>query len=214
MCVFTRNNSASQLFHALSSEGWLVSNHFVQDAAQTPNIALVVVGHVFPDFGAGIVGGTGHSHEHTGLCDFADVHVTELGLATLGKEDVSTLYVSMTDLEVVEGLKSSDNLDEVVPDCPFAKVFFELLFMLNFIQNVATICMLKHNAQLISSVLEEGLLVADDVGMVDGRENADLVKRILLFLPGQFLHFDLFHSVNGAVILSSDLVDFREGSLA
>lgn len=41
--------------HVVRAERGLKGNHFVEDAAQTPNVALVVIGLVLPDFRAGVV---------------------------------------------------------------------------------------------------------------------------------------------------------------
>ena len=50
---------SEKLIHIVGSEGWIQGTHFIEDAPQAPNIALVVVGLVLPNFGTGVVWCTG-----------------------------------------------------------------------------------------------------------------------------------------------------------
>lgn len=60
LLVLARDHLTPQVLHALPGKGRPARAHFVQNAAQAPNVALVVVGHVFPDFGTGVVGRARH----------------------------------------------------------------------------------------------------------------------------------------------------------
>ena len=66
--VLAREHLRVESFHSLRSEWRHLHNHLVEDASSTPNVTSVVIGHVFPDFWAGIVRRAGLSSFST--CDF------------------------------------------------------------------------------------------------------------------------------------------------
>lgn len=127
--VFATDHLGVEAFHSCGAEGRLLSDHFVEDTAKWPDIWSVVVGHVFPNFGAGVVRSTSLSTEHTSLGYFGDIEVTEFDNSLFSQEQVGALDVSVADLEVVECLEASNDLNEVVPDHFFTEVFFGLLFV-------------------------------------------------------------------------------------
>lgn len=47
-----------QALHVVGPEGWVQGAHFVENAAQRPNVTFGVVGHIPPDFRTGVVRGT------------------------------------------------------------------------------------------------------------------------------------------------------------
>lgn len=87
--------------HVVSSERRLKSAHFVQHAAHAPNVALVIIGLVLPDFGAGIVGRTSLSLEKATLGHLAHVEIAEFDHTILGQKDVRALNVPMHNLPVM-----------------------------------------------------------------------------------------------------------------
>lgn len=60
--VGTREHRFEQLVHCLRAERRIKGRHLVDDAAKRPNIALVVVGLIFPDLGTRVVGRPSLSH--------------------------------------------------------------------------------------------------------------------------------------------------------
>ena len=91
----------------------------------------MIVGHVFPDFWAGIVGSASLSSQHASLSYFGNVQVTELYHTTFGDENVGALDVTMTDLQVVKCLKTPHDLDKVVPDFLLAEPVVDFLLLSN-----------------------------------------------------------------------------------
>lgn len=61
--------------------------------------------------------------------------------------------------------------------------------------------------QTTTWLINESLLIGADIGVLDTGKNADLVQGILLFLVGQFDHFDFLQSVDIVVRQPLDLVD-------
>ena len=82
----------------------------------------------------------------------------------------------------MKGFQSSHNLDKVVPDLFLSELGPLLLVLLDGLQQISTVRELHDDAEAPFLVLKEGLLVADDVWMVDGSENSNFIDGILLFL--------------------------------
>ena len=81
-------------------------------------------------------------------------------------------------------------------------------------KKVASICVFHNYAERVRLILEECLLVADYIRVIDRRQNADLIESILFLFGRQFAHFYLFHSVDEVVRLSTNSENLAERSLA
>ena len=68
--ILTFQHSLKQSIHVISSEWRDKGTHLVGYATERPNVALQVVGLIFPDFWACIVGRTGLGVEAAPLCNF------------------------------------------------------------------------------------------------------------------------------------------------
>lgn len=97
----------------------------------------------------------------------------------------------MHNFEFVKGLESADGLHEVGPALLFGDGGAGLLTLFNFVEEVAPVSVLHDDAEGGGGVLEKGFLVADDVLLLDGGEDAHLVEGVLLLFFGKFSHFDL-----------------------
>ena len=67
----------------------------------------------------------------------------------------------------MERFEPSDNLNEIVPYLLLRKLGLILFMFLNALKKVAAVRQLHDDTQTTFLVLEEGLFVSDDVGMVD-----------------------------------------------
>lgn len=67
----------------------------------------------------------------------------------------------------MKSLQSPDNLNKVVPDLFLSELGLLLFVLLDCLQQVSTVRELHDDAEASFLVLEESLLVADDVWMVD-----------------------------------------------
>lgn len=114
----------------------------------------------------------------------------------------------------MERFEAPDDLDEVVPDGLLGELQARTFFLIDNLEHVAAVGVLHDQAQAVSGVFEESFLVADDVRVLDTREDAHLIQRVLALFAAQFVHFHLFHGVDDVVRFSVDQVDFREGALA
>jgi hypothetical protein len=63
-------------------------------------------------------------------------------------------------------------------------------------------------------VVEEGLLVRDDVGVVETGEDSDFVEGVLLLLLGEGFQFHFFEGVDLVVFVPSHFVDAGVGAQA
>lgn len=90
----------------------------------------------------------------------------------------------MANFEVVQSLEATDDLDEVMPNHFFTESGIWFLFQVDELKNVATIGIFHDDAKRVGSVFKKGFFVANDIGMIDGCEDADLVESIFFFFTG------------------------------
>ena len=114
--IFASDDFSVEAFHGGSAEWRHLGDHFVEDAAEGPNVRPMIIRHVLPHLGASVVWRASLGSQHATLCDFAHIQVTELHDTFLRQKDVCTLDVSVANFQVVESLESSNDLNEVVPD--------------------------------------------------------------------------------------------------
>lgn len=84
----------------------------------------------------------------------------------------------------------------------------------DFLIEIPVIWKLHYNAWWYKNVpewliLDEGMLIANDVGAFDWCKYSDFVESILLFLIGEAIHFDFFQSINLGISVALNLVDAR-----
>lgn len=93
-----------------------MSDHFVEDTAETPNVTSVVVGLIFPNFGGTVVRCSSLCSEESLLGHFADIQIAKFDDTSLGQEQIGTLNIPVADLQIVKCFQSSNDLNEVVPN--------------------------------------------------------------------------------------------------
>lgn len=100
--VFALDNFLVKTLHIVRSEWRIESAHFVEDAAERPNVTLRIVGHVAPYFGACVIWRSCLRVTEALFDNLWHIEVAEFGLHVSVKENVGTLHVSVEDLAVVQ----------------------------------------------------------------------------------------------------------------
>jgi hypothetical protein len=67
------NNLVIKAFHISSSEWWVQSAEFIENTTHTPDIALVIVRLILPNFWACVVGSACLSVKKTSFSDFRNI---------------------------------------------------------------------------------------------------------------------------------------------
>jgi hypothetical protein len=80
------------------------------------------------------------------------------------------------DLHAVQHPQAEQTLDEVAPDGVLLDEHLPLAALVDLLGQVAPAHVLHHDAQLRVVVVGEGLLVPDDVLVVDGTQDLDLTR--------------------------------------
>ena len=119
---------------------------------------------------------------HAFLGNFGDIEITEFDHTVLGQENVGTLDISVNDGEIMESFQASHDLDEVVPDLFLSKLGSLLFVFLDSLEQIAVVGLLHDDAKAICGIFEEGLLVCDDIRVVNRSQNSNLVDSILFLL--------------------------------
>ena len=142
-----------QALHVFGLKWRLEGHHLVYDAPQTPHIALHVVGFVLPHLRGCVVWCTRLCViQPFGICNFANIHISEFGTHVVVQEYVSRLQVSVHDLNLVHRMQTTHSLNENLPDLPLFDVGFLFLVVANFLKYVAVIGQLHYNAEAMIEI--------------------------------------------------------------
>lgn len=78
-----------------------------------------------------------------------------------------------------------------MPDLSLVEVSRTLEMLVYFLLNIARISQLHHYAKSLTFVVEKGLAIVDDVGVVDGSKDSDLIEGVLFLLLFHLSDLDL-----------------------
>lgn len=120
----------------------------------------------------------------------------------------------MNNGKIMKSFQTSYNLNEIVPDLFLSKLGSLFLVFLNSLKEITIVSLFHDDAKAVGGVFEESLLVCDDVWVVNGSQNSNLVDSILFLLFREFTHFNLLHGIKGTIGYSFDLVDGAESTIA
>ena len=84
----------------------------------------------------------------------------------------------MQNFPVVQGLETSDNLDENIPNLLLLDVCLPLLVAANLLEHISIVRIFHHNAKRIVVFVYENLLVGDDIGVVDTCKDSNFIDSI------------------------------------
>lgn len=115
--------------------------------------------------------------------------------------------VAMVDVELVECLESLDDLDEDPPDVVFGEEFCLLLLFDDLLVEVSIVGVVHHDAETVGGRVDEGLLVPDNVGVLDRGQDAHLVECVVLLLLAQVLQLHLLQRILLPIMDSFDLIN-------
>jgi hypothetical protein len=91
----------------------------------------------------------------------------------------------------VQRLESTRQLEQRSPDFELLEVGLVLFVFHDTVVQVASVREIHNDAQTTRQVVEKSFFVPDNVGVLNGGEDADFVERVGLFFFGQLLYFDL-----------------------
>ena len=122
MFVLAREDLGIEAFHGGRSERRQFGDDFIQNAPDAPNVTPVIVRHILPHLGTGIVRGACLCAQQSALVDLGDVQITQFDRVVFSQEHICALDVTMADFEIVERFESPYDLNEKVPDLFFIKI--------------------------------------------------------------------------------------------
>jgi hypothetical protein len=94
--------------HVISSERRHQGTHLIYDTAERPDIRLVIIRLVLPDFRAGIVRSTSLGVKQTLFSNLRHIEVSKLGCVVFVKKNVCTLHVSVKYPQIMQSLEPSN----------------------------------------------------------------------------------------------------------
>ena len=81
----------------------------------------------------------------------------------------------MQNFPIMQGFKSSNNLNKNIPNFLFFYVCFSLLVAANLLENVAIICILHHQAQTATSFINKSFFVRYYIRIIDTGKNSHFI---------------------------------------
>ena len=99
----------------------------------------------------------------------------------LSEEKISTFDVSMYDLQVMKSFKSSNSLYKIMPYLFFSQFFIAFFIIFDQLKQITVVRHFHDDAKGSGHILEEGILVADNVWVLNACQNSDLIQSALLF---------------------------------
>lgn len=102
---------------------------------------------VLPHFGAGIIRSARLCVEKALFGDFTNIQVTQLGCRVLVQEDISTLHVPMQYVELVEGFKPCNYLNDHLPDVLLLVILLVILILADALEDITIVSILHHDAE-------------------------------------------------------------------
>ena len=111
----------------------------------------------------------------------------------------------MEDLSLMESPQTPHNLDEDIPDLLLFDVGLSLLVVADLLEHVAIVCILHDEAETGSRFINESISVGDNVWVVNGGEDTNLIERILLLFLGEAEHLYVLERVDIVVIVPPHL---------
>ena len=132
--------------HVICSERRHQGTHFVENTAERPDITLRIIGLISPNFWTGIIRCTGLSVAESLFDDLGDIEIAQFGLHIFVQKDVGTFHIPMEDFPIMQGLETSDNLDENIPNLLFFDIGLSFLIVTYFLENVTIVCVLHYQA--------------------------------------------------------------------
>lgn len=109
--VHARKDAVVETAHAFGAKGWVQRAHLVDDTAERPQVALVVIRFLLPDLGTGVVGGSCLRIKHTVLRNLTHVEIAHFENAIFTLKDVRRFQVTMENFLHVECLQTVGHLD-------------------------------------------------------------------------------------------------------
>lgn len=184
-----------EALHGVGVEGVAERAHLVEDAAEGPDVRLLVVGLLLADLRGQVVGrADGGLGAVVGVLEHSgDAEVADFDLSVLVHEDVLRLEVSVEDLAVVDVLYGQRHLHEPVHDLVLRVAHLPYFLLVRDLRvHVASVCVVHHYAQ--APLVHEALLVRDDVRVSQSLQNMNLIYGILSLFPVHPRHVDYLYS--------------------
>ena len=105
--------------------------------------------------------------------------------------------------------KSPYDLNENVPNFLLFDICFSLLVATDFLEDIAVVRILHHEAERGRGFVNKCLLESNYVWMINRSEDTDLVEGILFLFVSQIEHLDFFESVLLLVVESPYFIHGR-----
>jgi hypothetical protein len=199
----------------MTNEGRLLNCHLIEDASQRPNVAFSAIRFFLPHLWTGIVGSASLSASHSTGGDNRHIHVCQFHLRLVfGEEDVGTLDIPMQNIHVVQHRETFEGLVGDLPNGVLIDIFPGSLVLLDQLEDIPAFEVFSNDAEGIGELVIEGVLVAEDTGVVDAGQDSNLIEAVgqLFFIEGR--DSNLLHGVLETVFFAFDLVDDREGAFS
>lgn len=150
------------------------ASKLVQDAAERPDIAFLIIRLIPPDLRASVVRGASLRIGKSTAINLGDIEIPQLVLIAMDK-NIGTFEIPMQDAPSMQMVKRAQYIGGNLPDTNLANPTIIFLDASNIVMQVSPIylsskactCKLHDNAQHMHLVIEEGFLIRHDIAALE-----------------------------------------------
>lgn len=110
-------------------------------------------------------------------------------------EDVGRFQVTVEDISVVKHLQAPNHLDHATPNFDLREQSLISFMLCYFLVQVASICVLHHDAERRRFLVEKRVLVSHDIWVFNACQNTNFIESICFLLFTEFADFYLLERV-------------------
>ena len=200
-----------QTLHIICLKWWLKWRHLIKYTTQAPNVRFDSVWLISPHFRRSIVRGSRLCviEAHT-ISHFGYIHISQLCYTALLplQEYVSTLNISMHDIDLMHRVQPSNRLYKYLPNQPFFYICSAFLVLTDFLKNI-TLFGILHDYTQILIWFQKGLTILNHIGVLNTCQNPHFIDGIFLFFLIESFKFYFFEGIDLTISFTLYLIDVR-----
>ena len=199
--IASSQNLEHEAFHTVGVKGMPEGDHFVEDAAERPNVTFLIVWLFLANFWRKVVWSTdGSLGAIIGMLQNPGyTKITDFDKPFLRCENVLGFEISVENFPIVDMLHGKRHLNEPVENLVLSVAHLpNLLLVRNFGVEVAAISVVHHDAE--APLVHEGLFVGNNIWVPHCLKHVDLIDSIFSLLTVHFRDVNDFHNIGLSVV--------------
>lgn len=180
--LFLLNNLVDKTKQTVGPEGVLQCAELVEHTSKSPDIRFEAIGSIGADLRTHVVGGPHYSLSllQSTLQYLRNAEVPQFDGVIARQKDIRSLNIPVEDAPIMDEVESEHHLQKPIENKVLLKFVALPLHLLDVVGQISGLAVLHHDNEV--AVLNEGVDVVNNMGMVQVLEQSGLQKRVFLFL--------------------------------